>query len=82
MQAWLPLSETILSMVIEVLPDPIAAQQARIPHLFAKHPTDIEIVCILANNFSMLTFHCRLISKIRLKTNCYYAPKMAKLLFL
>ncbi len=45
MQAWLPLSETILSMVVELLPDPKTAQQIRIPHLFTKH-TNAAIVLL------------------------------------
>lgn len=36
MRRWLPLSESVLSMVVKCMPDPIAAQTFRIPRLLPK----------------------------------------------
>ncbi|XAR70865.1 Protein-synthesizing GTPase [Bertholletia excelsa] len=41
MSRWLPLSDTILSMVVKYLPDPIAAQSLRISRLLPKR----ELIC-------------------------------------
>ncbi|KAJ6792989.1 elongation factor-like GTPase 1 isoform X2 [Iris pallida] len=45
MSRWLPLAETVLSMVVTCMPDPVAAQSARISRLLPKRElTEDEIV--------------------------------------
>ena len=56
MQAWLPLSDTILSMVVEKLPDPITAQQIRIEHLFVKQPAAGEELVRFTFSFEFFLF--------------------------
>ncbi|KAJ6795976.1 elongation factor-like GTPase 1 isoform X1 [Iris pallida] len=45
MSRWLPLAETIMSMVVTCMPDPVAAQSVRISRLLPKRElTEVEIV--------------------------------------
>ncbi|KMT04981.1 hypothetical protein BVRB_7g171440 [Beta vulgaris subsp. vulgaris] len=43
MSRWLPLSDTILSMVIRCIPDPVSAQSYRIPRLLPKREVVEEV---------------------------------------
>lgn len=51
MSRWLPLSDTILSMVVNCMPDPVSAQSFRITRLLPKRETvrdGVEPDCLLA----------------------------------